>query len=68
MTEKLLKLKRVIIESVNDILMTICDVDHTRHRSPINALAHIFAGVAAYSYLEKKPSLLSKKFQLADEN
>jgi uncharacterized protein (DUF2164 family) len=64
MAEKLLRLKRGVIESVNDILMTICDIDHTRHRSPINALAHIFAGIAAYSYLDKKPSLLSKKFTL----
>ncbi|RFS17211.1 hypothetical protein D0T08_05365 [Emticicia sp. C21] len=30
-----------MIESVNDILMTVLDIDHTRHRSPINAITHI---------------------------
>ena len=61
MFEKLLRLKRGIIESVNDILMTLCDIDHTRHRSPINAITHIYAGVAAYSYLDKIPSLFNNK-------
>ena len=61
MFEKILRLKRGIIESVNDILMTLCDIDNTRHRSPVNALAHIYAGVAAYSYLDKIPSLFKNK-------
>ena len=49
-TDKLWLRKRAVIESVNDILMTVFDVDHTRHRSPINAMAHIIGGVIAYSY------------------
>ena len=64
MSEKILRLKRGLIESVNDILMTICDIDHTRHRSPVNALAHIYAGVAAYSYLDKIPTLIKNKINL----
>lgn len=59
--ERLLRGKRGIIESVNDILVTVCDIDHTRHRSPINCVAHAYAGVAAYTYLDKLPSVFIKK-------
>lgn len=64
MIEKIFRLKRGVIESVNDILMTLCDIDHTRHRSPINAYAHTFAGLAAYSYLDKVPTIIAKKMKL----
>jgi Transposase DDE domain len=60
--EKLALKKRGVIESVNDLLMTICDIDHTRHRSPINALTHALAGVTAYTYLDKLPSIFAKKY------
>lgn len=60
--EKFLRRKRGIIESVNDLLMTLCDIDHTRHRSPVNAVTHIISGVVAYSYLDKLPSIMAKKF------
>ena len=56
-------IKTGVIESVNDILMTICDIDHTRHRSPINAIAHAYAGVAAYTYLDKLPSVFAAKIK-----
>ena len=57
LTDRLWLLKRAIIESVNDILMTVCDIDHTRHRSPVNALCHLLGGLAAYNFLDKKPSV-----------
>lgn len=63
MFEKLALMKRGVIESVNDILMTICDVDHTRHRSPVNAIAHAYAGVAAYSYLDKMPTIFKNNWK-----
>ena len=59
--DRLLLKKRNIIESVNDILMTVCDIEHTRHRSPYNATAHIFASLVAYSYLDNKPALILDK-------
>ena len=62
MLEKVLRKKRGVIESVNDLLMTLCDIDHTRHRNPINALTHTLSGVAAYTYLDKLPSIMAKKF------
>ena len=49
--------KRGIIESVFDILTSICDIEHTRHRKANNAFTHIFAGLVAYQYLDKKPSV-----------
>lgn len=59
--DRLLLNKRNIIESVNDILMTVCDIEHTRHRSPYNAMAHIVASLVAYSFLDNKPSLILSK-------
>ena len=59
MTHKLLLKKRGMIESIHDILKTVCDIEHTRHRSPINALLNIFAGVCAYTYLERLPSIFN---------
>ena len=64
--EKVLRRKRGIIESVNDLLMTLCDIDHTRHRSPINCIAHAYAGVAAYTYLDKLPTIFSHKFKISN--
>lgn len=54
--DKLHLLKRGSIEAVNDILMTVCDIDHTRHRNPMNALAQIFSGLTAYTFLDQNRS------------
>jgi hypothetical protein len=56
-TDKLLLRKRAIIESVNDQLKNICQIEHTRHRSPYNFLVHLLAGLIAYCHQPKKPSL-----------
>lgn len=56
-TDKLLLRKRAIIESVNDQLKNICQIKHTRHRSPYNFLVHLLAGLIAYCHQPKKPSL-----------
>ncbi len=47
--------KRAVVESVFDILGTICDIEHSRHRSAINAAVHIFAALIAYQHLDQKP-------------
>lgn len=49
--------KRAVIESTFDILGTVCDIEHSRHRSPLNATVHILASLVAYQYLENKPSV-----------
>ena len=51
-------MKRGIIESVNDILMTVCDIEHTRHRSPVNAMVHMIGALIGYNYLENKPTVI----------
>lgn len=58
-TQKLLLKKRGMIESINDILKSVCDIEHTRHRSPINALLNLFAGICAYSFLERVPTIFT---------
>lgn len=55
--EKILLRKRSLIETVNDQLKNVCQVEHTRHRSPANFLVHLMAGLIAYAKQPKKPSL-----------
>lgn len=49
--------KRSLIETVNDELKNICQVEHSRHRSPVNFLTNLISGLIAYSFLPKKPSI-----------
>jgi hypothetical protein len=57
MFEKVMLRKRAIIESVNDFLKNVCQIEHSRHRSPANAFVHMVSALIAYSFLPKKPSL-----------
>ena len=57
LVDKLLLRKRALIESVNDQLKNISQIEHTRHRSGANFLVNLLAGLVAYSYQPKKPSL-----------
>lgn len=55
--DKLLLRKRAIIESVNDQLKNISQIEHSRHRSINNFMVNLLAGLAAYALQPKKPSL-----------
>ena len=55
--DKVLLRKRAIIESVNDQLKNICQIEHSRHRSGANFLANLLGALIAYSYHPTKPSL-----------
>ena len=55
--EKLLLRKRSVIETVNDELKNICQVEHTRHRSIAGFILNIMSTIAAYSFFPKKPSI-----------
>ena len=55
--EKLMLRSRGIIESVNNRLKNGCQIEHHRHRSPVNFLANLFGGMAAYQMQPNKPSL-----------
>lgn len=55
--------KRGLIESVYDILTSVCDLEHSRHRKPENAYNHMIAALIAYQYLAKKPQVFFPSFQ-----
>lgn len=55
--DKILLRKRALVESVNDELKNICQIEHTRHRSFGNFLTNLLSGLIAYSYLPKKPTM-----------
>ena len=57
MSDKIMLRKRSVIETVNDELKNICQVEHSRHRSFANFITNIVAGLIAYSFLPKKPSI-----------
>jgi len=55
--DKILLRKRSVIETVNDELKNICQVEHSRHRSFGNFLTNMISGLIAYSFLPKKPAI-----------
>lgn len=55
--DKLLLRKRALIEWVNDQLKNVSQVEHTRHRSPVNGIVNMLCAVVAYTFQPKKPSL-----------
>ncbi len=57
LSDKILLRKRAVIESVNDFLKNICQIEHSRHRSCCNFVVNLVSGIAAYSFLPKKPSI-----------
>ena len=57
MTDKILLRKRSIIETINDQLKNISDIEHSRHRSVGNFLINILCGLIAYTHQPKKPSI-----------
>jgi hypothetical protein len=55
--DKILLKKRALIETVNDELKNICQIEHSRHRSFENFLTNLLSGLITYSFFPKKPSL-----------
>lgn len=55
--DKILLRKRAIIETINDELKNLCQVEHTRHRSVNNFIINILGALSAYSFFPKKPTL-----------
>ncbi len=55
--DKLLLRKRAVIESVNDFLKNICQIEHSRYRSVSGFLINVVSGITAYSFLLTKPSI-----------
>lgn len=55
--DKLVLRKRSMIESLNNQIKNVFQVEHTRHRSPINGLINIIAGLVAFVHHDSKPKL-----------
>ena len=57
LVDKILLRKRFIIETINDQLKNISNIEHSRHRSPINFMVNIVAGLISYTWQPKKPAI-----------
>jgi hypothetical protein len=55
--DKILLRKRSLIETVNDQLKNIAQIEHSRHRSVANFMVNLLAGLISYCHQPKKPSL-----------
>ena len=59
--DKIILRKRGMIDSVIGQLKHFCQIEHSRHRSPINFIVNVFGGLAAYSLCPHKPSIRLEK-------
>lgn len=57
MKDKIMLRKRAVIETINDELKNMCQIEHSRHRSFGNFLTNMLSGLIAYSFFPKKPAI-----------
>ena len=57
LSDKLLLRKRAIIETENDELKNIAQVEHSRHGTFDNFIVNLLSAIAAYCYFPKKPCI-----------
>jgi hypothetical protein len=55
--DKLLLRKRALVETAIDQMKNIGQIEHSRHRGVLNYFADVVAGLVAYTYRDKLPSL-----------
>ena len=55
--DKILIRKRAVIETVNDELKNIAQIEHSRHRSFSNFIANALSAITAYCFFDKKPAI-----------
>jgi transposase len=55
--DKLLLRQRALLECVNDQWKNISQIEHTRHRNPINGIVNMITALVAYTFQPKKPAL-----------
>ena len=55
--DRLMLRKHSIIETIIDQLKNISQIEHSRHRSPINCFVNILCGLMAYCHQPKKPAI-----------
>ena len=64
LADKLMLRKRFVIETVLDILKCEMGLEHSRHRSPVNAMIHVLSCLVAYAYRPGKPSISLRAKQI----
>jgi len=67
MQDKIALRKRALIETVNDELKNMCQIEHTRHRSFDNFISNLLSGLIAYCFFPKKPSI-NLNPEIVDQN
>ncbi|TVR22714.1 MAG: hypothetical protein EA396_05600 [Anaerolineaceae bacterium] len=55
--DKLMLKRRSIIETINDQLKNISQIEHSRHRSVHNFFVNLFAGLIAYCHRPNKSAV-----------
>ncbi|MQL49827.1 IS982 family transposase [Photorhabdus khanii] len=63
--DKIMLRKRFLIETVNDPLKNISQIEHSRHRSIVGFLLEVVSGLIAYPFQPKKPSLNLRDSEIA---
>jgi hypothetical protein len=63
--DKIMLRKRSVIETINDELKNMCQIEHSRHRSFGNFISNLISGLIAYSFFPKKPSI---KYEAIETN
>jgi hypothetical protein len=61
--EKFFLAHRGLIEIVIEQLKMLCQIEHTRHRKPINFFVNVLSGLVAYILRPRKPKLNLDKLQ-----
>ncbi len=56
-SDKILLRKRALIETINNELKEIAQIEHSRHRYVVGFTVNLIAGLAAYSFFPKKPMI-----------
>ena len=62
--DKLMLRKRGIVETIIDQFKNISQIEHSRHRSPLNFVVNILAGLIAYTFQSKKPHVQLNNLEL----
>ena len=62
--DKILLRKRSVIETVNDELKNMCQIEHSRHRSFNGFIANTIAALIAYSFFQRNLQLNFKLWSL----
>ena len=64
--DKIIFCKRSIIETINDMLNSVAQNVHTRHRNVSNFIVNLLAGMTAYTFYDTKSSI-NMEFEMEGE-